>query len=327
MDEHIVKWIDSSVKEEFMELWTNPDSKRIVITHDSCEDGRGTGAAVLQHTYDYNDSLSQEDVVMKILLKPEFIFTEYNEYNIEDLKVRLKDAVVFVGDFSFMGEDYEAISKVVKSIVMVDHHSTPIKDPVSDLPNTHFDNGHSGARLAWDFFHPGKYVPGVINLIEDRDLFDFKYGNNSRALHLYLKSKTPNDLQEVIECFKDEEVVLGYVNKFIKQVEIEQAKYHKKALTAVPFTIRGKDFVGINLTSDVSETLNSAGIHFGLPAMSYFIKGDSIIFSLRNSVKGGLDVEEIAKSFGGGGHPQAAGFKIQLKDLDLNMLFNFNTIF
>ena len=40
--------------------------------------------------------------------------------------------------------------------------------------NTHFDMNHSGARLAWDYFHPGKEPPKFINYIEDCDLWAWK---------------------------------------------------------------------------------------------------------------------------------------------------------
>ena len=43
-------------------------------------------------------------------------------------------------------------------------------------------------------------------------------------------------------------------------------------------------------------------------AACFWIDGEQIAFSLR-SAPDGLDVAEIAKRFGGGGHPHAAGFK------------------
>ena len=41
-----------------------------------------------------------------------------------------------------------------------------------------------------------------------------------------------------------------------------------------------------------------------------FMMGQGFVFSLR-SEEGGLDVSEIAKKFGGGGHKHSAGFKVK----------------
>jgi uncharacterized protein len=45
-------------------------------------------------------------------------------------------------------------------------------------------------------------------------------------------------------------------------------------------------------------------------AATYYFDGKDYIFSLRSD-DNGLDVSEIAKKFGGGGHKHAAGFKVQ----------------
>jgi nanoRNase/pAp phosphatase (c-di-AMP/oligoRNAs hydrolase) len=44
-------------------------------------------------------------------------------------------------------------------------------------------------------------------------------------------------------------------------------------------------------------------------AATYYDTDKSRVFSLRSS-KGGVDVGEVAKLFGGGGHKHAAGFSV-----------------
>src|SRR5262249_41598557 len=39
------------------------------------------------------------------------------------------------------------------------------------LTNAFFDLNKSGARLAWEYFHPEKDTPELIEFIEDRDLW------------------------------------------------------------------------------------------------------------------------------------------------------------
>ena len=43
-----------------------------------------------------------------------------------------------------------------------------------DVSCTRFDMTHSGAMLAWNFFHPGKEAPRMIKFIEDRDLWKWE---------------------------------------------------------------------------------------------------------------------------------------------------------
>ena len=45
-------------------------------------------------------------------------------------------------------------------------------------------------------------------------------------------------------------------------------------------------------------------------AACYLDTADSRVFSLRSRREGGVDVAKIAESYGGGGHRNAAGFRV-----------------
>ncbi len=55
-----------------------------------------------------------------------------------------------------------------------------------------FDMERSGAGMAWDFVHadlgPLRARPRLVDLVEDRDLWRFRHGDDSRFLHLALTS-------------------------------------------------------------------------------------------------------------------------------------------
>ena len=59
------------------------------------------------------------------------------------------------------------------TVLVIDHHRTAMIE-LHDISNTHFDMNHSGARLSWDFFHPGHPPPKLISYIEDRDLWKWE---------------------------------------------------------------------------------------------------------------------------------------------------------
>jgi len=52
----------------------------------------------------------------------------------------------------------------------MDHHKSALEDLKGLSPNIYFDMERSGARLAWDYFHPGKEPPAFIDYIEDRGI-------------------------------------------------------------------------------------------------------------------------------------------------------------
>jgi len=70
---------------------------------------------------------------------------------------------------------------------------------------------------------------------------------------------------------------------------------------------------GANLASDVGHIF-AKGEAF---AATYLDTADYRIFSLRSSLDG-MDVSEIAAAYGGGGHRNAAGFRIPLTDIECN---------
>ena len=97
-------------------------------------------------------------------------FKIFNSFDFKDVIEACKDKVVYVGDFSFTKDELEELTKVTKSIIVIDHHLSAFES-IGDLDYVHIDLEKSGARLAWEFFFPLTVkAPILIALIEDRDL-------------------------------------------------------------------------------------------------------------------------------------------------------------
>ncbi len=78
---------------------------------------------------------------------------------------------VYMLDFAFGPELTAALDERAAKLVVLDHHKSAAEkaDRFSvPLRRGAFDMHHSGARLAWEFFHPEKAVPALIRYIEDR---------------------------------------------------------------------------------------------------------------------------------------------------------------
>jgi len=238
--------------------------------------------------------------------------------------------------------NYEKLSQAAKSIVIVDHHETPYNDAISELENTHFDLTKSGAYLMYEFFANGidfkhivkpfigyvpvaKEVPMIIEYISDRDLYTFNHGVKTKACHLMLSDQTANDPYVVLRHILHPEDLEVNISPYIDRVLAYEAKCKLTATSAVPYTIKGMRFHGLNITSTISDVLNVVSKEHNTPSVGFIIQNDSIQFSLRNGSDVDIDLSVLAQQFGGGGHRSASGFTIKFTDIDmLDFMYNHN---
>jgi oligoribonuclease NrnB/cAMP/cGMP phosphodiesterase (DHH superfamily) len=246
---------------------------------------------------------------------------------------------VYVLDFSWKHKDMLWLATQAKHVVVLDHHATARDELASFEHISHiitcvFDMNKSGAVLAWEHFHPGKEVPYLVQLVQDRDLWKWEL-LESKALNAWL-SLQPREfrrwglLSMALEAPKKREqwVVFGRkvwpekliysitMQDFIRQgqavLDYQDAVIRGHVAKAVQREIAGHNVLVCNATtlhSEIAEKL-AKGRPFG--AVYFDRLSDNMrIWSLR-SREGGINVADIAKRFGGGGHPQAAGYQEEL---------------
>lgn len=186
---------------------------------------------------------------------------------------------------------------------------------VGSLVYTVFDMERSGAGLAWDFFFPNEQRPALIDRIEDRDLWKFRHPD-TRAIQAAVFSY-PYDFDTWDMLFKADLAVLRTEGEAIER------KHHKDVAELVRafqrFMIIGGHRVPVanlpyTLTSDAGHLMcgpysTHNGDEYPPFAACYWDTPDGRVFSLR-SREGGMDVSEIAKQYGGGGHKNASGFRV-----------------
>lgn len=227
---------------------------------------------------------------------------------------------VFIVDFSYKRDVLEDMGRVARSITVLDHHKTAQEDLIG-LPGVAdwhtlggmpmpgisvlFDMNRSGAGITWDYFFTSAR-PALVNHVEDRDLWRFAlrktreiqasvfaYPYDFKAWD-YLMSADPAQLAvegEAIERkhFKDiRELVTVVTREFV-------IAGHSVPVANLPYT----------LTSDAGHLL-AKGKPF---AGCYWDTPNGRVFSLRSTDEG-MDVAEVAKQYGGGGHKHASGFRV-----------------
>lgn len=268
--------------------------KKLCIYHGNCADGFGAAWVVRK-------ALGEENV--------EFFAGFYGK---EPPDVTDRDVIMV--DFSYKRHVLQSIQDKAKSILILDHHKTAQADlegleskPGHDITAI-FDMNRSGAMMAWNYFFPNVSAPTLIEHIQDRDLWLFKL-EGTREIQATVFSY-PYDFK-----VWDELMMTATSTLFVEGKAIER-KHHKDIAELVGVSKRRMKIGGHDIpVANLPYTLSSDAGHLmgkGEPfAACYMDDPSGRTFSLRSSLEG-MDVSEIAKAYGGGGHKNAAGFKMPI---------------
>lgn len=266
-------------------------TKTLCIYHADCADGFAGAWAVRQRFGETN---------------VEFLPAHYG-----DTPPAVSGRTVILVDFSYPRDTLLQMADQAEQITVIDHHKTASAQLV-DLPSNVeavFDLTHSGAMLAWLHYHPDKLPPVLLDHIEDRDLWRFNLIGTreiTAALYSYpMNFDTWDELMHSLRRLHDEGIVLlrKHQQDLGKLLELTTRLMviggYAVPVANVPYT----------MASDAAGQL-AVDNPF---AATYYDTEKARVFSLR-SRSDGLDVSEIAKQYGGGGHQHAAGFRISLQE-------------
>ncbi|KAB6717721.1 DHH family phosphoesterase [Roseobacter sp. TSBP12] len=258
----------------------------------------------------------------------------------------VKGRDVVIVDFSYKREVLKEIAKVARSILILDHHKTAqedlaagdgivdiskytgelswsrhmmnvAQDQIECAPNAQiyvlFDMERSGAQLACDFFFDDNR-PMLVEYVADRDLWKWElYG--SREVSVVIASH-----EFTIEVWSELEHVLDFqssLEDLISEGKAILRKHNRDIRQMLEITKREMVIGGVSVpVANLPYTMASdaAGLMAeDAPfAATYFDGPEGRAFSLRSRGEKGADVSEIAKAYGGGGHRNAAGFKMPI---------------
>jgi uncharacterized protein len=227
---------------------------------------------------------------------------------------------VFIVDFSYKRPVMLEVIGAARAVVVLDHHKTAAAELAGDLsvvlpgpslrqPHVVFDLTKSGGRLTWEHFFPGKPAPWLVDYTEDRDLWRWKL-DWSREISAFIASHPHR-----FSLWDGWDLTPPGCGAWDTFVDAGSAilRYQAQQVEAICATAREVDLDGHKvlaanapvLISEVAGRL-AEGRPFGA---SWFVRSDGKQqWSLR-SRDGGVDVAEVARRRGGGGHRNAAGFE------------------
>jgi oligoribonuclease NrnB/cAMP/cGMP phosphodiesterase (DHH superfamily) len=297
----------------------------LVIYHDKCADGIVAAWACWKRWGE----------------EPEYLAANYGYQPPSDVQGRN----ILLVDFSFPEAELRAmVAAGARSIVILDHHKTAQEalEPFTvastavgwydhtdidglltarewaddDAPNVIaiFDMERSGARMAWEFAHPGEAVPQLVRLAERYDLWQFQpnTGDAAELLHLDIQAGTMSiaDMEAIDREFStgDAPLVRGAAIDAWRLPLIREiaGRAHMRTVGGVEGVISVE--CPYSLVSAIGHHLLDEYPTAPFAAMS--VTGEkAVTWSLR-SRDGRTDVSEVAKAHGGGGHRNAAGFRV-----------------
>jgi oligoribonuclease NrnB/cAMP/cGMP phosphodiesterase (DHH superfamily) len=269
--------------------------KPIVIYHKGCADGIGAAWCFWSV---YGDSMEYIEGV----------------YQTPPPDVTGRD--VYLLDFSYKRNVVADMCMFANKVTLIDHHITALEDLWDlslnyknfDLANS--STKHSGARLAWDYVLSKNNLlrerPKLIDYIEDRDLWKFKLPNTREIMMSVFSYPLSIEQLDVLMTFP--------IQQFINEGQVLVRKQNRDIKELIKTTERSMTLDGhlvkvYNVNYFFASDLGSLATLNEPFVATYFDTKDYRVFSLRSSATG-LDVSEIARKYGGGGHREAAGFRV-----------------
>jgi oligoribonuclease NrnB/cAMP/cGMP phosphodiesterase (DHH superfamily) len=272
------------------------DHPKLCIYHKGCLDGQGAALAMyLKHPY-----------------------TEFYPGVYSEAPPDVTNREVYLVDFSYPIDVLAQMLETAKSVTIIDHHRTAIEALCSfNHPKLTkvLSYDHSGAVLTFMYFFPSDEVPQLLQHIQDRDLWRFELTfTRPVTSYFYSLDFEPSEWAQYLEgsFWRRNCGIFIAGGETLMRQEVKRVRQLCESSRSMEICGHTVQVVNCNhfYASDVGHEL-AKDRPFGA---TYYDVEDGRVFSLRSDDKG-LDVSEIAKTFGGGGHKHASGFKISREEL------------
>jgi oligoribonuclease NrnB/cAMP/cGMP phosphodiesterase (DHH superfamily) len=277
----------------------------VVIYHDQCKDGFGAAYAAWKK---FGDTATYIPLVAGAAV-PEGLFNKE----------------IYIVDFSFDLATLANLRKTNTKVIVIDHHQSA-RAAVTTFPDNVFALDHSGAVLAWHYFHPQTPPPRLLTYIEDHDLWQFLLPHNQEInAALALEKATFERWDELAAALDDNTefekfVAVGATATLVNDKLVdelltyaERVLFEGHEVWAVNVARPHRSIIGHRLAQ---KNARAGGIPLGIV---YYRNRGAIHVSLRS--EGDVDVATIAEKYGGGGHRHAASIRVpDFQDLPFSFL-------
>jgi uncharacterized protein len=260
-----------------------------VLYHDSCPDGFGAAYSAWKKLGDTAD----------------YIPVKHQEPPPEGLAG--KD--LYFLDFCYGQPTMDIFLKNAKSLVVVDHHEG-VQSVIESMPKHVYSTEHSGATLAWAYFHPDTPIPLFLQYVEDADLFRM-LPDEERAIitYTYAQPRRFDVWDENVRRVADPIERAKIVERGTGYREYFQLLSRQLADSAELVTFEGYTCY---LVSGEKMFITELANQLRIKHPPFALVARVIPTGLRISLRGDdtVDVAELASRYGGNGHFNSAAFSI-----------------
>ena len=234
---------------------------------------------------------------------------------LEELWADVVGKDVLMLDYSLTTRELnDGLSKIAKSFQIFDHHKTA-QAVLEGAPYAIFDMYRSGAGLTWDILFGNADCqsvlarPWYVDYVEDHDLWNHKL-LDTLAINAYIATLPFTveawDRLRFMKAMEAADLGRGalahvehYVREIVKDAKTGLMAGCRIAILNAPYLNCSEVGHELAKTHDFSITWYEPG-------------NGQVKFSLRSV--GDIDVSRVAKRNGGGGHKNAAGFELPLRE-------------
>jgi uncharacterized protein len=240
---------------------------------------------------------------------------------------------VLIVAFSYDEDVILSLSKICKSITVLDHHKVyylKLQKLVNEgVVTGHFDATTSSCIMAWQYAFSDQEAPKLFQYIQDAELDRYNLdGTHEICLALNSCDYSFEEWGEIETWFD------MYKKTFIIQGSAIDRRRKKNIQDIIKLTTRNIVIGGIiapiaNVPRHMSSEVATILAKDAPFAATYIDTPDGKLVSLRSTVLSNVDVSLIAAEYGGGGRATAAGFTIDIDwtgDVDIPKNVSIDTI-
>ena len=231
------------------------------------------------------------------------------------LKLIKQDERVYIVDFSFKPDDMKKIISITKNIVWIDHHTTAIKElfEFENILGGIRDTSKAACQLTWEYIYPDAKLPKAVEFLakwdiwqhDDKNTVYFQYGIKTKGLidpdNIIWDSLLDSNSKMFLNFIEPGKIAFAYRTQFDKD-------YCRDLSFETEF--EGHKCIVLNIGHSGSNVFDSIWDNHKYDMMILFVMigRNQYKCSLYSPLET-IHVGDIAVKYGGGGHPNAAGFE------------------
>lgn len=271
------------------------------------------------------DGFTSAWIVKSLYPEAELIPVTYGE----DVPALPMDSLVFVVDFTFPDPDFMyMLVDHNETVVHLDHHISAVETHEwlkEKYTNDHyigvFDMDRSGAGITWDTL-VGEKRPHIVNFVEDRDLWRFKYPETQFFTEGLMQIDKTMEAWDWAQRKENAEWLMTTGKETYEKRLTRCGSQLEK--TAIPIEVPHNDqrlpalFSFLEWPSDSSTQTQIALQHEDYEiALAAYVQKDGSWKVRVTTTEEGPPANEVAKAFHpeGGGHLRAGGFVLKAEEL------------